>query len=236
MGGDRARTCSRPSRSAACSSRTFIPITSDSRAGCRSAMTCRCGCRSERTRWRAMMLARRAPPFADAESFFRAHGVTDSRRCCRCSSRSGSAHDERLAARSRSSSRTAKCCRWSAAVDCAGDERSRRGASVSVERRVRASLISGDQVLPTISSNISFTFRSSDTNPLGSYLSSLRAIARAARRHAGAAFARQRRFDGLQQRIDDLTRHHQEQLETRDARLRRTEDGRNCCRSCSAAN
>ena len=73
-------------------------------------------------------------------------------------------------------------------------------------------LISGDQVLPTISSNISYSFLSRDPNPLGSYLSSLERLRTLPEdtlvlpSHGGA-------FYGLRERIDDLTRHHREQLE-----------------------
>jgi glyoxylase-like metal-dependent hydrolase (beta-lactamase superfamily II) len=73
-------------------------------------------------------------------------------------------------------------------------------------------LISGDQVLPTISSNVSLTFRNVDMNPLGSYLSSLQRLrmldpATLVLPSHGLPFV------GLQQRIDDLLRHHREKLD-----------------------
>lgn len=74
-------------------------------------------------------------------------------------------------------------------------------------------LVSGDQVLPTISSNIGFNFRSSDANPLGSYLSSLTRL-RKLPADALVLPSHGAPFYGLHQRIDDLTRHHEEQLET----------------------
>ena len=74
-------------------------------------------------------------------------------------------------------------------------------------------LVSGDQVLPTISSNISFNFRSSDPNPLGSYLSSLVRL-RELPRDTLVLPSHGAPFYGLHQRIDDLTRHHEEQLAT----------------------
>jgi glyoxylase-like metal-dependent hydrolase (beta-lactamase superfamily II) len=73
-------------------------------------------------------------------------------------------------------------------------------------------LISGDQVLPTISSNISYTWRNDDLNPLGSYLSSLERL----RKLPADTFvlpSHGRPFRGLRHRIDDLLQHHVEQLD-----------------------
>jgi glyoxylase-like metal-dependent hydrolase (beta-lactamase superfamily II) len=75
----------------------------------------------------------------------------------------------------------------------------------------QAVLISGDQVLPTISSNISFTFRNRDLNPLGSYMSSLRRL-RQLPAETLVLPSHGIPFRGLQQRIDDLLDHHEEQL------------------------
>jgi glyoxylase-like metal-dependent hydrolase (beta-lactamase superfamily II) len=77
--------------------------------------------------------------------------------------------------------------------------------------RTDSVLISGDQVLPTISSNIGFTWRSQDPNPLGSFLSSLERL------HALPADtlvlpSHGVPFRGLQSRVEDLTRHHEDQL------------------------
>jgi glyoxylase-like metal-dependent hydrolase (beta-lactamase superfamily II) len=72
-------------------------------------------------------------------------------------------------------------------------------------------LISGDQVLPTISSNISFMIGSHDPNPLESYLSSLQRL-RALPEDTLVLPAHGVPFYGLRQRIDDLTGHHMEQL------------------------
>ncbi|HEX2494302.1 MAG TPA: MBL fold metallo-hydrolase [Steroidobacter sp.] len=73
-------------------------------------------------------------------------------------------------------------------------------------------LISGDQVLPTISSNISLSFRSSDPNPLGSFLSSLERL-RALPSDTLVLPSHGAPFYGLHQRIDDLVRHHREQFD-----------------------
>jgi glyoxylase-like metal-dependent hydrolase (beta-lactamase superfamily II) len=72
-------------------------------------------------------------------------------------------------------------------------------------------LVSGDQVLPAISSNISITFRSLDRNPLHSFLSSLQRL-RTQSAETLVLPSHGRPFRGLQARIDDLTQHHQEQL------------------------
>jgi glyoxylase-like metal-dependent hydrolase (beta-lactamase superfamily II) len=72
-------------------------------------------------------------------------------------------------------------------------------------------LISGDQVLPSISSNISYGFRFADKNPLGSYLDSLQRL-RQLSTETLVLPSHGVPFYGLQQRIDDLTSHHEEQL------------------------
>ena len=72
-------------------------------------------------------------------------------------------------------------------------------------------LISGDQVLPSISSNISYGFHIADANPLGSYLDSLQRL-RALSPETLVLPSHGVPFYGLQQRIDDLTMHHEEQL------------------------
>lgn len=73
-------------------------------------------------------------------------------------------------------------------------------------------LISGDQVLPTISSNISFSWRSTDPDPLRSFLSSLERL-RELPAETLVLPSHGLPFRGLRGRIDDLTRHHQHQLD-----------------------
>ncbi len=80
-------------------------------------------------------------------------------------------------------------------------------------------LISGDQVLPSISSNISYGFHTADANPLGSYLDSLQRL-RALSPDTLVLPSHGVPFHGLQQRIDDLTLHHEEQLAKVEARCR----------------
>lgn len=72
-------------------------------------------------------------------------------------------------------------------------------------------LISGDQVLPTISSNISVMVRQGDANPLGSYLASLQRLS-ALPLDTLVLPSHGMPFYGLQQRIDDLRNHHESQL------------------------
>ncbi len=72
-------------------------------------------------------------------------------------------------------------------------------------------LISGDQVLPTISSNISIMFQQPNANPLGDYLSSLERL-RELPADTLVLPSHGRPFYGLQQRIDDLRAHHEAQL------------------------
>lgn len=72
-------------------------------------------------------------------------------------------------------------------------------------------LISGDQVLPTISSNISFSWHNTDPDPLRSFLDSLQRLRRLPA-DTVVLPSHGKPFRGLQQRIDDLTRHHDDQL------------------------
>jgi glyoxylase-like metal-dependent hydrolase (beta-lactamase superfamily II) len=77
----------------------------------------------------------------------------------------------------------------------------------------RRLLISGDQVLPSISSNISFTVRNEDMNPLDSYLTSLQRLRRLDPQTLVLP-SHGVPFRGLQLRVDDLVRHHQGKLES----------------------
>ena len=75
----------------------------------------------------------------------------------------------------------------------------------------RKVLISGDQVLPTISSNISVMLQQRDQNPLDSYLQSLDRL-RQLPAETLVLPSHGKPFIGLRARIDDLQQHHQEQL------------------------
>jgi glyoxylase-like metal-dependent hydrolase (beta-lactamase superfamily II) len=72
-------------------------------------------------------------------------------------------------------------------------------------------LISGDQVLPTISSNISIMFQRPDADPLGDYLDSLERL-RALPEDTLVLPSHGLPFYGLQHRIDDLRAHHEAQI------------------------
>jgi glyoxylase-like metal-dependent hydrolase (beta-lactamase superfamily II) len=73
-------------------------------------------------------------------------------------------------------------------------------------------LISGDQILPTISSNVAFTWRNRDRNPLDSFMASLRAL-RLLPEDTLVLPSHGVPFRGMRHRIDDLLRHHEEQLD-----------------------
>jgi len=72
-------------------------------------------------------------------------------------------------------------------------------------------LISGDQVLPTISSNVSYTPRGTDRNPLASYLNSLKRLADLDQRTLVLP-SHGRPFFGLRARAEDLVAHHEAHL------------------------
>ena len=73
-------------------------------------------------------------------------------------------------------------------------------------------LISGDQVLPTISSNIGFTWRNKDRNPLRSFLDSLQRLS-SLPDDSLVLPSHGLPFRGLQQRTEDLIAHHTQQLD-----------------------
>jgi glyoxylase-like metal-dependent hydrolase (beta-lactamase superfamily II) len=72
-------------------------------------------------------------------------------------------------------------------------------------------LISGDQVLPTISSNVSFSPRGTDPNPLASYLDSLKRLGELDN-HTLVLPSHGRPFYGLRARAEDLAEHHEAHL------------------------
>jgi glyoxylase-like metal-dependent hydrolase (beta-lactamase superfamily II) len=77
----------------------------------------------------------------------------------------------------------------------------------------RKVLVSGDQVLPTISSNVSLTPRSVDADPLGSYLASLRRLA-GLPEETIVLPSHGRPFVGLRAHTADLIAHHEAHLNT----------------------
>ncbi len=75
----------------------------------------------------------------------------------------------------------------------------------------RRILISGDQVLPTISSNVSYSPRGTDRNPLASYLDSLARLGKLDD-HTLVLPSHGRPFYGLKFRTADLVAHHRDHL------------------------
>jgi len=74
-------------------------------------------------------------------------------------------------------------------------------------------LITGDQVLPTISPNVSVLANRPDANPLGEFLGSLARLEQCAR-NTLVLPSHGRPFRGLQRRIEVLRSHHMEQLDS----------------------
>jgi glyoxylase-like metal-dependent hydrolase (beta-lactamase superfamily II) len=77
----------------------------------------------------------------------------------------------------------------------------------------RAILVSGDQVLPTISSNVSLTPRTAVADPLGAYIASLERLG-ALPPDTLVLPSHGRPFRGLRERTSDLIAHHRQQLAT----------------------
>ena len=71
-------------------------------------------------------------------------------------------------------------------------------------------LLSGDHVLPTITPHISISRRDRAGDPLGDFLDSLQKVARLDT--AEVLPAHRHRFDDLAQRVEEITRHHQDHL------------------------
>jgi glyoxylase-like metal-dependent hydrolase (beta-lactamase superfamily II) len=74
-------------------------------------------------------------------------------------------------------------------------------------------LITGDQVLPTISPNVSVLASRPDANPLGEFLASLERLARDCAPGTLVLPSHGRPFHGLHARIDVLRSHHLQQLD-----------------------
>lgn len=149
----------------------------------------------------------------EAESFFRSHGITEPEhiqqmfrpdRFARMTS--GMPHVEHLIAEG-------DVLDWGGAAWTAMETNGHAEGHLCLLNAAQRVLISGDQVLPTISSNISFIWRNGDKNPLDSYLSSLQRL-RGLDSEMLVLPSHGLPFVGLQHRIDDLIRHHQEKLAT----------------------
>lgn len=150
--------------------------------------------------------------YSESEQFFKSHGLTDEaqiramfrpERFARMTS--GMPRVERFVA-------DEEVLRWGAGEWTALETNGHAEGHLCLSNPAARVLISGDQVLPTISSNISFMVGNGDLNPLGSYLSSLQRL-RALPEETLVLPAHGVPFRGLRQRIDDLTGHHLQQLD-----------------------
>jgi glyoxylase-like metal-dependent hydrolase (beta-lactamase superfamily II) len=98
--------------------------------------------------------------------------------------------------------------RWDV-LECAGHIE----GHLCLHDAVHGVLVSGDQVLPTISPNVSLTPRSIDTDPLGSYLASLRRLM-SLPAETLVLPSHGRPFRGLHARAADLIAHHEQHMAT----------------------
>jgi glyoxylase-like metal-dependent hydrolase (beta-lactamase superfamily II) len=160
----------------------------------------------------AFMASDTSTGVAEAERFFTAHGIADR-------SMLPSLSPARFARMTSGLPEVAKHVadgeklRWGATEWTALETNGHAEGHLCLYSAAYGALISGDQVLPTISSNIGFTWRSQDANPLHSFLTSLQRL------HSlpGDTLVLPSHglpFRGLQSRIDDLSRHHHEQLDS----------------------
>jgi glyoxylase-like metal-dependent hydrolase (beta-lactamase superfamily II) len=153
-----------------------------------------------------------APSAADAEGFVRSHGVADMEqirpmlrpeRFGRVTS--GLPDVEKHVA-------DGETLRWGTHDWTALETNGHAEGHLCLSNDARRILISGDQVLPTISPNISYTYRTWDENPLGSYLASLERLSSL---HGDTLVlpSHGRPFHGLHHRLDDLRSRHEQQLD-----------------------
>jgi glyoxylase-like metal-dependent hydrolase (beta-lactamase superfamily II) len=168
---------------------------------------------SERTRELATLLLGDVNPsqMDEAAAFFRSHGITQSEqiqamfkpeRFSRMTS--GLPKVERIVAEG-------DVLQWAGRQWHALQTDGHAEGHICLANLAERVLISGDQVLPTISSNISFIWRNGDINPLNSYLTSLRRL-HTFDTETLVLPSHGLPFVGLQHRIEDLLRHHEEKL------------------------
>jgi glyoxylase-like metal-dependent hydrolase (beta-lactamase superfamily II) len=87
------------------------------------------------------------------------------------------------------------------------------GGHLCLHDPARGLLISGDQVLPSISSNVSVLPSRPEGNPLGEYLESLQRLVESCESGTLVLPSHGRPFRGLHLRCADLREHHEEQLD-----------------------
>lgn len=168
---------------------------------------------SARTRELASMLLGGAngKQMEEAEHFFRSHGIAEIERMQQmfkpdrfARMTSGMPQVDRMIA-------DGDVLSWGSALWTALETNGHAEGHLCLHDAAHRVLISGDQVLPTISSNISFVWRNGDKNPLRSYLSSLERL-RGLDAETLVLPSHGLPFVGLHDRIDDLMRHHHEKL------------------------
>lgn len=176
---------------------------------------------SARTRdmLRTMATGEGRPRQEKIEEFFRSHGLSDVAQVAPMF------NPERFARMTSGLAQVERCVadgdrlRWGGGEWTAMQTDGHALGHLCLSNSAASVLISGDQVLPTISSNISYGFHIADANPLGSYLDSLQRL-RALSPDTLVLPSHGVPFQGLQQRIDDLTLHHEEQLAKVEQRCR----------------
>ncbi len=160
---------------------------------------------------RVMATGEGRPHTAQIESFFRSHGLADAAQI------QPMFKPERFARMTSGMVRVAghvadgDTLRWGGGEWTAMQTDGHAQGHLCLSNAAARVLISGDQVLPSISSNISYGLHVADANPLRSYLDSLQRL-RALSPETLVLPSHGVPFHGLQQRIDDLTTHHEEQL------------------------
>jgi glyoxylase-like metal-dependent hydrolase (beta-lactamase superfamily II) len=212
VGVVRSHRARRADRCGASSSRTIIPITWASRRGSRSAMARKCGCprggHESSQRFLRMSPTELQTRTAD---FLASHGMeVDSFR----SNTGGRDHRTWFGGLVDIDGKPGDGTvlqmgggRWRA-IETAGH----CSGHLCLHDAERALLISGDQVLPQISPNVSVLASAPEADPLREFLSSLERL-----RRCGADTlvlpSHGRPFRGLQRRIDALTGHHHRELD-----------------------
>jgi glyoxylase-like metal-dependent hydrolase (beta-lactamase superfamily II) len=160
----------------------------------------------------AMLGGAGAPSAADAQAFLRSHGLNDMERVASMLNPDRFRQIVSGMPEAPQHVGDSQTLRWGAQEWRALETNGHAEGHLCLSNERSHVLISGDQVLPTISSNISFNFRNADPNPLESYLDSLERL-RTLPEDTLVLPSHGTPFRGLQHRIDDLRGHHEEQLE-----------------------
>ena len=147
----------------------------------------------------------------EAERFFRSHGVTEPEQIQQMFKPDRFARMTSGMPRVDSVIADGDVLRWGATAWTAMETNGHAEGHLCLHNQAQRVLISGDQVLPTISSNIGFIWRNGDKNPLRSYLESLERL-RTLDSETLVLPSHGLPFVGLQHRIDDLRQHHEEKL------------------------